>query len=344
MQLASRLAVLSLCALLATTAAHAACQYRRVGRVPVAWKDQRLMLAGTVNGTPVDMLVDTGSAAMQISRAFAEKLGLGLWPVSANGVRLEEAGRGGRSELWRARVDEISFGQVQWKGAHLAVFDGVSGAGKGPDVLVGAGFLLQRDAELTADAITFFEPADCGPDASLAYWGDPVPWTATEATKPDDLRAVVTVLVDGHPVRALVDSGAPTSVIDLPVARALGFDPAAAASQAGRSGGIGSHTMPTWPATFQTFEIGDEVIRHPRLRVEDMYGAVRTDFQFTSTEKELSGQAHMLLGADFLQSHRVLFATSQRRIYFSYLGGPVFGVPGEGATHAGAAASAVAAR
>ena len=32
----------------------------------------------------------------------------------------------------------------------------------------------------------------------------------------------------------------------------------------------------------------------------------------------------MLLGYDFLRSHRVLVAHSQRRIYFTYNGGPVF--------------------
>ena len=32
----------------------------------------------------------------------------------------------------------------------------------------------------------------------------------------------------------------------------------------------------------------------------------------------------MLLGADFLRAHRVLFAMSQNRLYISYLGGDVF--------------------
>ena len=32
----------------------------------------------------------------------------------------------------------------------------------------------------------------------------------------------------------------------------------------------------------------------------------------------------MLLGADFLRAHRVLVAHSQRKLYFTYTGGPVF--------------------
>ena len=39
--------------------------------------------------------------------------------------------------------------------------------------------------------------------------------------------------------------------------------------------------------------------------------------------KPLSAE-EMLLGADFLQSHRVLVALSQMRLYFTYLGGGVF--------------------
>jgi len=35
----------------------------------------------------------------------------------------------------------------------------------------------------------------------------------------------------------------------------------------------------------------------------------------------------MLLGADFLRAHRVLVSHSQRKMYFTHLGGPVFIVP-----------------
>jgi hypothetical protein len=32
----------------------------------------------------------------------------------------------------------------------------------------------------------------------------------------------------------------------------------------------------------------------------------------------------MLLGVDFLRAHRTLVAHSQRKLYFTYVGGPVF--------------------
>ncbi|MEA1674201.1 hypothetical protein [Nitrospirillum sp. BR 11163] len=36
----------------------------------------------------------------------------------------------------------------------------------------------------------------------------------------------------------------------------------------------------------------------------------------------------MLLGLDFLRAHRMFVAHSQHRIYFTYVGGPVFQVTG----------------
>ena len=35
----------------------------------------------------------------------------------------------------------------------------------------------------------------------------------------------------------------------------------------------------------------------------------------------------MLIGADFLRAHRVLVSHSQRKMYFTYVGGPVFATP-----------------
>ena len=56
----------------------------------------------------------------------------------------------------------------------------------------------------------------------------------------------------------------------------------------------------------------------------DMWGAVRADSNNWATAEMIADQPEMLLGADFLRSHRVLFAASQRRFYFSYIGGAVF--------------------
>lgn len=59
----------------------------------------------------------------------------------------------------------------------------------------------------------------------------------------------------------------------------------------------------------------------------DLWQGQRDDYHLRSTERDIAGQPRMILGADFVRSHHLLFATSQRRLYFSYLGGAVFRAP-----------------
>jgi hypothetical protein len=40
--------------------------------------------------------------------------------------------------------------------------------------------------------------------------------------------------------------------------------------------------------------------------------------------RQVAGLQQMLLGVEFLRAHRVLVAHSQRKLYFGYVGGPVF--------------------
>ena len=89
-----------------------------------------------------------------------------------------------------------------------------------PDVLAGANTLLQNDVELDGREIVFFSPSGCG-DSPLGYWATDVPWVPTEATTSRDLRVNITVLVNGQPVRALIDTGAPMTMLDSGAARRL---------------------------------------------------------------------------------------------------------------------------
>jgi predicted aspartyl protease len=83
----------------------------------------------------------------------------------------------------------------------------------------------------------------------------------------------------------------------------LNGKPAVAALSTGASRSVVSDSF----ARLETFAMGDELIRDPALRTANI------------------GLRDMLLGLDFLRAHRVLVANSQRRIYFTYTGGRVFG-------------------
>jgi tetratricopeptide (TPR) repeat protein len=78
--------------------------------------------------------------------------------------------------------------------------------------------------------------------------------------------------------------------------------------EAGYGRGIGQASIKTFIGPFASFKIGDEEIRNTRLRFGDI------DVE----------SADMLIGADFFLSHRIYVASSQRKLFFTYNGGPVF--------------------
>ena len=85
---------------------------------------------------------------------------------------------------------------------------------------------------------------------------------------------------------------------------------------AGCSVGVGRKPVDYWSGQFESFAIGNEVVRNPTLR----FGEV-----LTSTGPFVD-VPRMVLGVDFLRAHRVYVARSQRKLYFTYTGGTVFPV------------------
>jgi tetratricopeptide (TPR) repeat protein len=145
---------------------------------------------------------------------------------------------------------------------------------------------------------------------SLAYWSsEPPSAVGIEAAQARMTKGEA--YVNGVRVRVLFDTGASTSGLSLVAAKRAGLDPhGAGATSAGMTHGVGRRLVQTWIVPVDSFKVGDEEIKHTRLRVAD------TDFGAEDVD--------MLLGADFFLSHRVYVANDQRKLYFTYNGGPVF--------------------
>jgi hypothetical protein len=81
-------------------------------------------------------------------------------------------------------------------------------------------------------------------------------------------------------------------------------------------------------APFQTFQLGDETITNAKLRMADLAQHHRRARTGTRIAVANQDAPEMIIGADFFRSHRVYVAYSQKKIYFTYNGGPVFQVVG----------------
>jgi predicted aspartyl protease len=303
---------LALLAFLALGIAHAddkpACQYVQLGKIPLHYTGPGLQVTmdGTLNGTPALMLVDTGAFQTMLTRTGTEKRDMSLM-MTGQSVR----GIGGYSRVYSARVREIAAGPAKSAKGFLQV---ISDMGSAPafDAIVGAPFLLQRDLEidLAGKEIRFFQPLGCR-DSFLAYWDREAVEIPFEYHGDASPNPHFTVELNGQKLEAIIDSGASTTVIEARAAKRAGLKlDAPNVVRTGTSSGVGERRAERWSTVVDTLKIGAETITNAQLGIIDTQGDLSVD---------------MLLGDDFLRSHRVLFAMSQKKLYISYVGGEPLG-------------------
>jgi predicted aspartyl protease len=294
--------------------AHAGCEYNELAALEVRYPDKLNLPAiqGEINGKPVNMALDTGSYRTFVLRSEMERQ-----HVDMVRLRATAAGIGGKAATYVARLKEVAVGPARVKNVDFAVLDALDWSGFGG--LVGADFLSQADLELelSENRIKFLSFHGCG-DQTLAYWSPDAEQVAL-LRGPNSKVPLVEIRINGQKMLAAIDTGATITLLDQQAAERLGVTPETEGStQAGHTNGVGSGKRAMWRATFDSFSIGDEQVQHPRLTIVD-----RTDD--AGAQRKL--QYDLVLGRDFLKSHRVLLANSQQRVYFTYLGGRIFADP-----------------
>jgi predicted aspartyl protease len=309
----------AMCLLMAfSQPAEAACRYSKFAALQVETDQLSPRIDGSVNGHPVQVLIDSGAYGTALTRRAAEEAKLPLSHTDHTSV-----GVSGESQEYQASVQEFTIGAAKWGRMRMRVIWDIAGSNEDGAIL-GANVLFQNDVELLLKdkTIHLFRPQDCH-DTYLGYWDkDAIVLPMLDNRSASDLRAMITVEVNGKPMRALLDTGAQVSVIDQKAAERAGVTKPADAQERTLNG-IGTRRLPTWQGTFQVVAIGPEEIRNTKLSVTDLWGAARKDLGYWGSES-LTHMPEVVLGADFLTSHRVLFANSQRRVYLTHLGGPVF--------------------
>ena len=283
------------------------CQYVQIAKVPIRYTGPGLApsMQAAINDKPATMLVDTGAFSSFLTREGARRHQLSLTP----GSDMVE-GISGSSGVLLAKIERLAIGPGTTVKASMPVIKELAHTPSW-DGLVGAHFLFQTDLEinLPEKEMTFFQAENCS-SAHLAYW---------------DARAVVlpmgfwsgkrktpyfTIEINGRQLKAIIDSGAGASGMTARAARSIGIKLNGAGVRAlPDTGGIGRARVKQWLARVDSIKIGAETISDTDLAVFEAQSYMDVD---------------VLLGEDFLRSHRVLFAMSQKKIYLSYIGGNAF--------------------
>jgi tetratricopeptide (TPR) repeat protein len=295
--------------LVAGGAAAEPCKLGRLAELPVTMHGTAPLVHAAINGKDALFIADSGAFFSTLTPAGAKQFNLQLepvWGVWADGV-------GGSAQMWTTtvktfRIFDMDLPQIPFY---------VVGSDVGSEAVgtLGQNVFRLGDVEydLANGVISILRTrGDCR-KASLAYWANAkgLPYSEIEIdfASPQKPHTMGVAYVNGSRIRVMFDTGAWSSLLSLDAARRAGITPGSpGVTPGGTTAGIGRQPVSTWIAPFASFKIGDEEIRNTHLRIGD---------------EELR-DTDMLIGADFFLSHHILVATSQRRLYFTYNGGPVF--------------------
>ena len=284
------------------------CTYVDVADMPIRYVGPSLQPAvdGVIDGTPATILADTGAFQTQLTMNGATRRDLTLHMTGrwAEGI-------GGSSRLYSARLKEFSIGPARAPRSMEVLVIGEANITPAFDAIVGAPFLLQTDLEidLRAKKMRFFRSRDCD-KTDLLLWKEPTVIVPFESHFDRSPNPHFTVLVNGKELDAIIDTGAHHTVMTLRAAKRLDIDvKGPEVRRLGALVGIGSERAPLWSTKIKTVQIGEESINNAEVGIVDAQGETGVE---------------LLLGQDFLRAHRVLFAMSQHKIYFAYLGGDAF--------------------
>lgn len=296
------------------------CTLARIAEWPVRPGLGHVVVDGAINGHKVGVVLDTGAATSALVRAAVVRLDLGSRQSRARGM-----GIGGETGVDTVVVDELAIAGTVVRRNWRMLAVGEHPLGDDIAVILGEDFFRQVDLEfdLRNGVVRLFQPQSCE-GRSLAYWTSSGAFEAdldVDATSTP--RPEVRVDVNGRQFIALLDSGASRSVLTRSAAQSLGVtQDSAGVLPAGCFRGFGAKAIELWVGSFDSFRIGNELIRGPRLHFADLWQ--HSTFKDTGRAPRRTMQADMLLGADFMRAHRMLVSHSQRKIYFEHVGGTVF--------------------
>jgi predicted aspartyl protease len=276
------------------------CSIERQAILPLAFHGITPIVPARINGHPVIIGIDTGSSATVLTPEAAEHFHLPRDPHHTSITR----GTGGATEASNVFLDSFGFGGASELMKTVAV---VSIGGPKRDAgmagLIGTDVLSDYDIEFRFPdhRLILYRVNHCQKIAP--------PWEGRYAAVPvtisDTRRFLVPVELNGHPVMAILDSGASGTQLSRSAAARIGVTEAMLSQDPERQRfGVGQMTYKSSIHGFEQMRIGNEIFHGAHISIADIP----------------LGEADMLIGEDYIHTRRfwlsyatkTLFIQSQR--------------------------------
>lgn len=273
------------------------CRLSPVARFPMTRHDGHMLVPVTVNGKTLNFIVDTGGYASAISKKAAAALGMRKRGIHFNQIK----DVGGKDADFYVVADTFQIGHERAKNFELLV----ATLADGEDGVLAPDLLRNFDVELDFGGMTMtlFRHHPCSDKA--VYWTQAFIALPITVTNNGHMRASVTL--DGQEMRAILDTGAPASLLSFdkagdyfnlntksPEVRPLGV-------VMGTSGG----DLKTYSYPFKSLAMGGVIVSHPKI-------VLSTGENFLDYDN-----ASLLLGMDVLQHLHLYIAYEDHTLYVS---------------------------
>jgi predicted aspartyl protease len=294
----ARILLILLILLAAATTARAACRVQPQTSVPLRVVHGAILVEVMINDRPARMILDTGAQRSVVSKEAVQRLDLALDEWVATTMR----GVGGVERNRNALPRSLTLGglplerRTRTRDTSLTV---ASLTGAAFDGLLGRDFLapFDLDLDLRSARVTLHRVEDCR--GAFLPWESP--YLPLPVSNPADSALVVTVRLDGVALRALLDTGAGSTVLAAPGMARMGLTlEALARSPQAQAAGLGPRTVVGWRHRFASLDAGG-------LRTEDA--------ELWVAPVRLTPIVDMLLGADWLAGKRVWISFTTRQVF-----------------------------
>lgn len=275
---------------------------------------RRLYVPVEIAGKPMRLILDTGAHASFLTDKVVQELGLDVLPAPVRSYGLT----GTYTE--KMATAPMKLGQLSFQRVQFMVTPENFWAGE-PDVagLLGANLLSRYDLSLDlANAKLEILSQDHCPD-HVIYWPaeaySKVPFELNNSG-----NIVITVKLDGHPLQAILDTGATNSTLTIRKARGLyGLNPGDAETP--QSGILnGDRNLITYNHTFKTLDFDGIAVANPNIVL--IPDVISEKLSHTATgsripDRDSAVDSPMLLGMNIIRHMHLYIAYKEKMLYFT---------------------------
>jgi predicted aspartyl protease len=273
------------------------CTPHKLAEVPVSMTNGFVNVVASIDDKSVSMLIDTGAETSVVTPYAVSALGLET--DRSRSTRL--MGTGGVNEIaYNALLSSMRLGTLEMPDQSVAVGPLPGPSNTSNFGIIGADWLTNYDVELDLghNRLAIYEAGTCN--------GAQIPWNGPRTAVIGQLYGrlmILSITIDGHPVRALLDSGANFSTLNDTAATRIGVT-STEGDRTSFNVGIDGGRQAAHLHRFAEMKIGGETIRNPPIII----APVRIP------------AADMLLGTEWLRRNRVWISYATHRVTFQPVG------------------------